>query len=144
MADQRRDGVAHLPSWREPPAPTGMRPTSPETSTKGRRFVGTPAGVEKVSSEDCVAAASSLIRWGGTGALLGACPPPSLGVFCRLPIHPTTENRCAVVGDSELYVHKTLLIPARILAPPGQALRIGVMGHTELRNDGVLGSSLNL
>src|SRR5215216_4437926 len=109
MADQRRDGVAHLPSWREPPAPTGMRPTSPETSTKGRRFVGTPAGVEKVSSEDCVAAASSLIRWGGTAALLG--------VFCRLPIHPTTENRCGVVGDSELYVHKTRIIPARILAP---------------------------
>jgi hypothetical protein len=32
-----------------------------------------------------------------------------LGVFSRPPIHPTTENRCGVVGDSGLYVHKTLL-----------------------------------
>ena len=72
MVDQRRrDGVDYPPSWGEPPAPTGMRPTSPETSTKGGRFVGAPSCVEKVSSEDCVAAASSLIRWGGTAALLG-------------------------------------------------------------------------
>jgi hypothetical protein len=40
-----------------------------------------------------------------------------LEAFSRLPIHPTTENRCGVVGDSELYVQKTLLIPARIMAP---------------------------
>ena len=46
------------------------------------------------------------------------------------------------MGDSELYVHKTLLIPDRILAPHRlEALRIGVMGQTELRNDGVLRSS---
>ena len=79
MADQRRDGVAHPPSWREPPAPTGIRPTSAETSTKGRRFVGSPAGVEKVSSEDCAAAASSLIRWGGTAALLGGLSTTFVG-----------------------------------------------------------------
>ena len=79
MVGQRRDGVAHPPSWREPPAPTGMRPPSPETSTKGRRFVGTLAGVEKVSSEDCVAAASSLIRWGGTAALLGGLSTTFVG-----------------------------------------------------------------
>jgi hypothetical protein len=65
-----------------------------------------------------------------------------LGVFSRLPIHPTTENRCGVVGDSELYVHKTRIIPDRILAPHRlEALRIGVMGPSELRNDGVLRSS---
>ena len=78
MADQRRDGVAHPPSWREPPAPTGVRPTSSEISTKGRRAYKTPAGVEKVSSKDCVAA-SSLIRWGGTAALLGGLSTTFVG-----------------------------------------------------------------
>jgi hypothetical protein len=91
MADQRRDGVAHLPSWREPPAPTGMRPTSPETSTKGRRFVGSPAGVEKVSSEDCAAAASSLIRWGGTAALLGGLSTTLVGSLLP-PTYPPNDG----------------------------------------------------
>jgi hypothetical protein len=40
-----------------------------------------------------------------------------LEVFSRLPIHPTTENRCDVVGDSELYVHRARIIPARIMVP---------------------------
>jgi hypothetical protein len=53
-----------------PPGPIGVRRPPPETSTKGRRFEGTPAGVEKVSSEDSIAA-SSLVRWGGSAALLG-------------------------------------------------------------------------
>jgi hypothetical protein len=53
------------------PGPTGIRRPSPETSTKGRHFEGTPAGVEKVSSEDSIAAASSLVRWSGSAALLG-------------------------------------------------------------------------
>ena len=90
MADQRRDGVAHLPSWREPPAPTGMRPTSSEASTKGRHFVGTPAGVEKVSSEDCVAA-SSLIRWGGTAALLGGLSTTLVGSLLP-PTYPSNDG----------------------------------------------------
>ena len=123
------------PSWRAPPAPTGMRPTSPETSTKGRRFVGTPAaGVEKVSRRTPLLLLRALSAGAEQLPCWGACPPPSLGVFSRLPIHPTTENRCGVVGDSEPYVHKTRIIPARILAPDrGQALRIGVMGQSELR-----------
>jgi hypothetical protein len=66
---ERSDEVGHISSRRGPPGPIGVRPT-PETSTKGRRVVGTPAGVEKVSSEECMAA-SSLIRWGGASAVLG-------------------------------------------------------------------------
>jgi hypothetical protein len=52
-----------------PPDPIGIRPP-PETPTKGRRIVGTPAGVEKVPSEDSVAF-SCLVRWSGSAALLG-------------------------------------------------------------------------
>jgi hypothetical protein len=55
---------------RRPPGPVGIRRSSSETSTKGRRFEGTPAGVEKVSSEDSIAA-SSLVRWSGSAAVLG-------------------------------------------------------------------------
>jgi hypothetical protein len=92
MADQpRSDGVAHLPSWREPPAPTGVRATSAETSTKGRRFVGTTAGVEKVSSKDCVAA-SSLIRWGGTAALVGGLSTPFVGGILPPPTHSPNDG----------------------------------------------------
>ena len=66
---ERSDGVEHISSRRGPPGPIGVRHT-PETSTKGRRVVDTPAGVEKVSSEECMAA-SSLIRWGGSAAVMG-------------------------------------------------------------------------
>ena len=48
----------------------GIRRPSPETSTKGRHFEGTPGGVEKVSSEEYFVAASSLVRWSGSAALL--------------------------------------------------------------------------
>lgn len=54
-----------------PPDPVGIRRPFPETSTKGRRFEGTPGGVEKVSSEEYFMAASSLVRWSGSAALLG-------------------------------------------------------------------------
>jgi hypothetical protein len=87
MGDQRRDGVDYHPSWRKPPAPAGMRPTSPETSTKSRRFVGTPSCVEKVSSEDCVAA-SNLIRWGGIAALLGGLSTTFVGELLPPPYSP--------------------------------------------------------
>ena len=67
---ERSDGVEHISSRRGPPGPIDM-PHTPETSTKGRRLIGgTPAGVEKVSSEECMAA-WSLIRWGGASAVLG-------------------------------------------------------------------------
>jgi hypothetical protein len=89
---ERSDGVEHISSRRGPPGPMGVRPT-PETSTKGGRVVGTSAGVEKVSSEECMAA-WSLIRWGGASAVLGGfCPPPLLVDFSRPPIHPTIGNR---------------------------------------------------
>src|SRR5215207_963449 len=92
MVDRhRRDGVAHPLSWREPPAPIDMR-SSPETSTNGRHYIGTPTTVEKVSREHSMAAASSLIRWGGTAAVLGACPPPSFLAFSRPCLHPTKGN----------------------------------------------------
>ena len=32
---------------------------------------------------ECMAAASSLVRWGGAATLLGACPPRLLGDFYR-------------------------------------------------------------
>ena len=71
MVDQPRfDTVAHTHSWSGGSAPTGIRP-SPETSTKHRRTIGTLAGVEAVSSEEAMGAASSLIRWGGIAAVLG-------------------------------------------------------------------------
>lgn len=54
-----------------PPDPIGIRRPFPETSTNGRRFEGTPGGVGKVSSEEYFMAASSLVRWSGSAALLG-------------------------------------------------------------------------
>ena len=67
---ERSDGVEHISSRRGPPGPIDM-PHTPETSTKSRRLIGgTPAGVEKASSEEYMAA-SSLIRWGGASAVLG-------------------------------------------------------------------------
>ena len=67
---ERSDGVEHISSRRGPPGPIDM-PHTPETSTKGRRLIGgTPAGVEKASSEEYMAA-SSLIRWGGSATVLG-------------------------------------------------------------------------
>jgi hypothetical protein len=74
---ERCDGVGHTSSQRGPPEPIGMR-HSPETSAKGRRFVGTPAGVEKVSSEYSMAA-SSLIRWGGSATLFGGLSTTFVG-----------------------------------------------------------------
>ncbi len=66
---ERFDEVGRTSSWREPPGPIGLR-HSPETSTKGRRSTGTTVSAEKVPNEDSMAA-SSLIRWGGTAAVLG-------------------------------------------------------------------------
>ncbi len=61
-----------------PPGPIGIRPP-PETPTKGRRFVGgTPAGVEKVPSEESVAI-SCLVRWSGSAALLGGLSTTFVG-----------------------------------------------------------------
>jgi hypothetical protein len=93
MVDQRGfDGVGRTASWRGPPGLIGVRPT-PETSTKCRRFIDTPAaGVEKVSSEEYMAA-WSLIWWDGPAVVLGACPPPLLGNFSRPSIPPTMGNR---------------------------------------------------
>jgi hypothetical protein len=65
MVTEGRRGQSGLPG------PTGIRRPSPETPTKGRRFGGTPGGVEKVSSEEYSMAASSLVRWGGCAAVLG-------------------------------------------------------------------------
>jgi hypothetical protein len=48
----------------------GTRP-SREAPRKGKHFEGTPGGVEKVSSEEYFMAASSLVRWSGSAALLG-------------------------------------------------------------------------
>jgi hypothetical protein len=68
---ERFDGVGRTSSWRGPPSLIDM-PHTPETSTKGRRLIGgTPADVEKVSSEEYMAA-WSLIRWGGPAAVLGS------------------------------------------------------------------------
>jgi hypothetical protein len=86
---ERFDGVERASSWRGPPGPIGMR-HSPETSTKGRRFVGTPVGVEKVSNEDSMAA-SSLIRWGGSAALLGGLSTTLVGGLLPSPL--STQRR---------------------------------------------------
>src|ERR687897_757273 len=93
MVDKpRRDGVARTLSWRAPPSPLGTRP-SPETSTEGSRLRGTPSCVEKVSSEDSIAAASSLIRWGGSATVLGGLS--TTFVFGLLPPHSSPN-----AGDS--------------------------------------------
>jgi hypothetical protein len=71
MVDQRRfDGIAHTTAWRGLLSPIGVQPYL-ETPTEDRRSIDTPDGVEKVSSEDTMAAASSLTRWGGAAAVLG-------------------------------------------------------------------------
>ena len=70
MVDQRRfDGIAHTTAWRGLLSPIGVQPYL-ETPTEDRRSIDTPDGVEKVSSEDTMAA-SSLTRWGGAAAVLG-------------------------------------------------------------------------
>ena len=73
-----------------PTDPVGIR-SYPEASTKGRRFEGTPAGVEKVSSEDSIAAASSLVRWSGSAAVLGGLS----AVFVNevIPFHQRKSKR---------------------------------------------------
>jgi hypothetical protein len=82
---ERFDGLGGANQRHGPPGPIGMR-HSPETSRKGRRIVGPPAGVVNVSREDYSMAASSLIRWGGSAAVVGGLssnfvggllPPPS-------------------------------------------------------------------
>ena len=79
MVDQRGfDGVGRTASWRGPPGLIGVRPT-PETSTKCRRFIDTPAaGVEKVSSEEYMAA-WSLIWWDGPAVVLGGLSTTFVG-----------------------------------------------------------------
>jgi hypothetical protein len=91
MVDQRGfDGVGRTASWRGPPGLIGVRPT-PETSTKGRRFIGTPAaGVEKVSSEDSMAA-SSLIWWDGLAAVLGGLSTTFVGELLP-PLYPPNDG----------------------------------------------------
>ena len=42
-----------------------------ETSAQSRSFSGSAAGVEKVSRQEYSLAASSLIRWSGTAAVVG-------------------------------------------------------------------------
>src|SRR5215210_1893205 len=97
MADQRRfDGIAHTTAWRGLLSPIGVQPYL-ETPTEDRRSIDTPDGVEKVSSEDTIAAASSLTRWGGAAAVLGACPPLSFLSFSHPSIHPTTGNSTCCV-----------------------------------------------
>ena len=74
------------------PGPIGMR-HSPKasTSTKGRRFVGTPVGVEKVSNEDYSMAASRLVRWGGAAAVLGGLSTALVGELLP-PLRPPNDG----------------------------------------------------
>src|ERR687894_3099310 len=60
--------------------PAGALPP-PGTPPKGGRPVGAPAGVGKASGEDCSVAASSLIRWGGSAAVLGGMSTAFVGEF---------------------------------------------------------------
>jgi hypothetical protein len=90
MVDQRFDGVARTLGWRGLFGRMDIRP-SPETPTKGRRFVGTPVGVEKVSSEDYSMAASSLARWGGAAAVLGGSSTTFVGGLLP-PLRPRNDE----------------------------------------------------
>jgi hypothetical protein len=55
----------------------------PETSAQSRIFSGSAAGAgpEKVSREAYSAAASSLIRWGGTAAVVGGLSTGFVGAL---------------------------------------------------------------
>jgi len=89
MVDQRRfDGIAHTTAWRGPLNPIGVQPY-PETPTEDRRSIDVQAGVEKVSGEDFMAAASSLTRWGGAAAVLGGLSTAFVGGFSHPSIHST-------------------------------------------------------
>jgi len=91
MVDQRRfDGVAHTPLWRGPLYPIGVQPY-PETPTEDRRSIDVQAGVEKVSSEDFMAAASSLTRWGGAAAVLGGLSATFVSEFLP-PLYPPNDR----------------------------------------------------
>ncbi len=83
MVDQRRfDGVAHTTGWRGPPSPTDVQPYLKKPTEDGPSIdtsVDTPDGVEKVSDEDSMAAASSLTRWGGAAAVLGGLSTAFVG-----------------------------------------------------------------
>ena len=73
---------------------------SPETSTKGRCSIGVPAGVEKVSSEDSMAATWSLVRWGGSAAVLGGLSTTFVGGLLP-PLHSPDD------GDRSVQQPKT-------------------------------------
>jgi len=85
-AKREDDGAGRTSGWRGPPGQIGMR-NSPETSRVGRRFIGTPAGLEKVSREGYCMAASSLIRWGGSAAVVGGLATSFVGGLLPPPIH---------------------------------------------------------
>jgi hypothetical protein len=53
----------------------------PKTSAQSRSFSGSAAGVEKVSREGYSVAASSLVRWGGTAAVVGGVSTAFVGAL---------------------------------------------------------------
>ncbi len=75
----KRRGAGGL-GRRGTPGQMGARPLR-ETPPKGRHLVGTPPGIGKASGENCSAAASSLIRWGGCAAMLGGLSTAFAGGF---------------------------------------------------------------
>ena len=79
MADQQSfDRVARTTAWHGPLSPIDVQPYL-VTPTEDRRSIDTPAGVEKVSGEDSMAAASSLTRWGGAASVLGGLSTAFVG-----------------------------------------------------------------
>ena len=70
---------------RSAPGQMGTSLSLGETSSRGRRLIGPPAGVGKASGEDCCVAASSLTRWGGCAAVLGGLSTAFVGEF--FPFH---------------------------------------------------------
>jgi len=88
MVDERRfDAVDHTTGWRGPLSPVDVQ-LNLETPTEDRRSIDTPAGVEKVSGEDYMAAASSLTRWGGAAAVLGGLSTAFVGWL----LHPLDSS----------------------------------------------------
>jgi hypothetical protein len=67
----------------------------PETPAKSRRFVSAPAGVKKVSREDYFVAASSLLRWGSSAAVLGGLSTAFVGALPRPCIYPSESEVCS-------------------------------------------------
>jgi hypothetical protein len=92
----------------------------PETSAQSRNISGSVAGAgpEKVSREAYSAAASSLIRWGGTAAVVGGVSTAFVGAL--LPPFKQPKEGESVISEvrSNVFEYLRTETPPHLRKPP--------------------------